>query len=95
MFCTTYKELCGPYNSYEEFCEAALRSAQLHTAVWGSSDAEEQQHEQNLLSKLESSMKTWSSTPTFTHVDPGIQNMIVRQIPGPSGETNWEATLID
>lgn len=96
MFQTCRKELCGPYNSYEDFCEAAVSAAQLYTAVWRPSTGEEQENTRDLLSKYQSALKTWSSTPAFTHVDPNLSNIIVRQIPGSNGgEDEWEATLID
>ncbi|KAI8934476.1 hypothetical protein NX059_008178 [Plenodomus lindquistii] len=96
MVQSNYKDLCGPYASYEDFCEAVLTSAHISAAVF-QPEALEMQSSQDLLAEFKAALKTWDSTPTFTHMDLGIQNILVRRVPSLNGdgEDDWEATLID
>ncbi|KAI8931086.1 hypothetical protein NX059_012097 [Plenodomus lindquistii] len=95
LFQTCRKELCGPYNSYEDFCNAAVDSAQLQDALYSSPSVEQEIISDSLLSEFESAIKTWSSRPTFTHMDPAFKNILVRQVSNSDGTQGWEATMID
>ena len=97
MLETTNDELCGPYSSYDEFCQATCTSAELQSGCFLQPGFLEEQTRQELLAKLKKTIYTWSSRPTFTHVDPHGRNTIVRRIPDTTGDgqDSWEVTLID
>lgn len=95
LFCTRLRELHGPYDSYSDFSNALLAAARLNAArsYW---KLEEVPTKQLLLSDLETQVKSWPSQPTFTHLDPKFQNMILRKVQDSSqGEEEWEITLVD
>ncbi|KAI8940717.1 hypothetical protein NX059_001983 [Plenodomus lindquistii] len=100
LLSTRYRENCGPYDSYADFCNAAMASFRRDVAISLSCPfTEEEDHARQLLllSELESKMASWHaiSQPTFTHIDPNPNNIIVRQIQDSQGGEDWEVTFID
>lgn len=96
LFAINSKDQLGPYNSYEELCKVAFTAAQVHAAVSSDeTDIEYSLQMASLLSRYETQLSEWNeSQPTFTHVDPGLQNIIIRQIPNSATE-DWKVTFID
>jgi hypothetical protein len=95
-FRTRYKELCGPYKTYEEFLSA------LNTGV------EVQRSISNLGVDFRPEVPLWvdklvptlaasnGREPVFTHTDPALRNMIIRPLEGTMATArDYEVTLID
>jgi hypothetical protein len=88
-------EYHGPFNTYEEFV-AALTSTIYMSAAIGTKGNDFHPILASDLSPVESTLVTCNGRqPTFTHLDPGMQNIMVRPIAGPQGTEDWEVTLID
>ncbi|KAF1919398.1 hypothetical protein BDU57DRAFT_469409 [Ampelomyces quisqualis] len=85
----------GPFDTYEEFVAALTSSAHLIRAMAINTD-DFHPEEVALLSRMGSELLRCNGRqPVFTHMDPSVGNTIIRLIPGPEGEEDWEVTLID
>lgn len=85
-----------PYDTYENFISDACANAQVSRALGGSRE-EWNAKDVEYLSKMERILRNCTGMmPTFTHVSPALQNIIVKPLGG-SGEdaVDWEVTLID
>lgn len=88
-------ESSGPFDTYEEFVAALCSSARLCTAMMCELP-DFTDRESLYLQKMESTLPACNGRqPVFTHLDPQLRNTIVRRIPGPEGDEDWEVTLID
>jgi hypothetical protein len=97
MVCVRQDERCGPYESYAEFCKAALVAAEIRAAQYpGGTDEEYSPKVQRLLVEYGDRLKEWEGRgPTYTHLDPGFYNVLVRQTKSEQGAEDWEVTYID
>lgn len=99
MFRTNGKQSSGPYETYEEFTLAVIRSAEVFAMI-GRCHLEERRRldedQELLLSEYKLALETSTDRkPVFTHVDPGLKNIIFHRISGPHDPPDWEVTLID
>jgi hypothetical protein len=93
---TLFKEICGPYHTYEDLVSAIYTSAELTgTICCGSKDWVGSQ--EACLAAIKSTLTGCKgSQPTLTHLDPAGKNIIIRRVEGTDGEDEvWEATFID
>jgi len=98
MFRTNCNHPCGPYDTYEEFAAAVIRSGETCALVSILSEKERLPEDvELLLSEYKLALETSTARePFFTHVDPGPKNTVVRRIPGTQDHApDWEVTLID
>jgi hypothetical protein len=94
------KEIRGPYKTLEDLLSAMHTAAEIQAGLKTSStrDPEVYTPEQMLhLSRFKSILgKCSGSAPKFTHVDPAIQNWLVRPLDGALQDaSDYEVTLID
>lgn len=96
LFRVRAKEMCGPYNTYENCISAMYTAAKLQASVCHNG--------KDLTTEADSSLSNFKRTltacmghkPTLTHLDPSLQNIIVRPIQGTEEHaSDWEVTLID
>jgi hypothetical protein len=97
MFRTNGQQSCGPYETYEEFASAVIRSAEVQAMISRVQKGERLYEDQeSLLSEYKLALETSTDwKPVFTHVDPDLKNIIFRRISGPHETLDWEVTLID
>lgn len=92
MFTRPGKEICGPYESYEELVDAMVDSARFHAATGHLSD-EFNNRTKLALANLKPSLRAVTEEdkiPTLTHLDLRFENIIVQQ----KGE-DYDVTIID
>ena len=89
-------KMCGPYNTYENCVSGMYTASELQESMWH--DGKDLTTEAELaLSNFKRTLTTGKGhEPTLTHLDPSLQNIIVRPLQGTEGpESDWEVTLID
>ncbi|KAF2818285.1 hypothetical protein CC86DRAFT_238921, partial [Ophiobolus disseminans] len=95
-FRTRYKELSGPYKTYEEFISALKTGAEVQCSIssWGSNFAP---GVPLWLDKFVPTLATANGRePVFTHIDPALRNMIIRPLEGTMATAkDYEVILID
>jgi hypothetical protein len=97
MFHANYKHSLGPYETYEEFTSAVIRSAEVSAMISRVQKGEQLYEDQDtFLSEYKLALETCTPTdcePVLTHVDPGLKNIIFRHTH--NHPPDWEVTLID
>ncbi|KAF1917926.1 hypothetical protein BDU57DRAFT_444739 [Ampelomyces quisqualis] len=97
MLCRTrYKELCGPYKTYEEFISALNATLELQICI-GNDSVKIERKTRRLMDKVVPTLAAAKDRePVFTHVDPALRNMIIRPLEGTMATAkDYEVTLID
>ena len=96
---TNGKDFRGPYNTYEDLLSAMHAAAEIQGGLRSDEDnPEEYTPEQKLhLSRFKSTFeKCGGGAPKLTHVDPAMQNWIVRPVDGTmQSAQDYEVTFID
>jgi hypothetical protein len=93
---THFKEMCGPYDTYEDFVSALFTSAELTGTICVLSKDWFPSQEACLTAIKSTLMTCKGSRPTLTHLDPAGKNIMIRRVEGTDGEDEvWEATFID
>lgn len=86
----------GPYRSYNDFVSSMLSAAEHiaaivpHTEFW---DPDESACLSEFRHFLATSLR--GHEPKFTHIDPGLHNILIRKVVQDNGVEDWEVTLID
>jgi hypothetical protein len=97
MFRTNCKQSSGPYETYEEFTSVVMRSAEVYAMMSRLQKGEHLYEDQDTcLSEYKLALETCAPAdrkPVFTHVDPGLKNIIFRRTH--NNPPDWEVTLID
>ncbi|KAF1960258.1 hypothetical protein CC80DRAFT_544708 [Byssothecium circinans] len=90
-------EMYGPYKTYEDFVSALNACIEIVAALCSGHDSNFYPEQELFLSGIKDSLaKSKGSRPTFTHIDPAGQNIIVRKLQGSEqGAEGWEVTFID
>ncbi|KAF2785817.1 hypothetical protein K505DRAFT_368773 [Melanomma pulvis-pyrius CBS 109.77] len=88
-----YKEMPGPYNTYEDLVSAMFTTAELNAAI-SMSGEDFPERVPRILSTLKSNLMKWEEDhePTLTHLYPCTNNFVVRSFEE-DGETNWEVVM--
>jgi hypothetical protein len=90
-------EMCGPYKTHADMASDMQDSFERHVAMMDNRE-ELSAREHNAFSKLKLGLSNSTYLkPTFTHMDPKFQNMVIQPMDDANGEgeQDWEVTLID
>lgn len=84
--------ICGPYYKFEDLKAAMIRAMQVGVAMTLPDKPDWADEQKTLLVRFEEVLeRTTGLEPTLTHLDPGLQNMIIKE----TEEGDMEVTLID
>lgn len=87
----------GPYNTYDEFVSAILKTIQLQTALRRFDQESFNLSEAAFLSEARRFLATCprGHEPKLTHIDPALRNILIRKVIQKDGAEDWEVTFID
>jgi hypothetical protein len=93
----TFTAMCGPYETYDAFAQAAYDAAELSAVIsYDESNLDAEQVRD--LSAFKSTLASREGrAPRFTHLDVQLRNIIATPIRGTSEDDaqEWQVTLID
>ena len=97
---TGSKEICGPYRSYNDLVSVMYDAAELIASVRHGSHGDTgffTPAQETFLTNFKTTLKNFDSCePKLTHVDPSMQNWIVRPLGGSMQDaSDYEMTYID
>lgn len=96
-----FKAICGPYHTYTEFTSTVHEAYEVNKAFGGLENEFRPDYVETACEMLSIFPEWKPNQPTFTWVDPKLQNMIARPIGGDEkkedGQDNedWEVFLLD
>jgi hypothetical protein len=89
------RKLCGPYNTYEEFCSAMYDSYEKDNAGYQNGIDWDPGFESET-AQIWSMLANWNpQEPKFTWLDPKFSNIIARPIQKDDGTEDWDVFLLD
>jgi hypothetical protein len=97
---TNGKGVCAPFKTYKEYVDAQCLTAEVGAVLTHNMDESDdlRPEQQAFLAALKPTLLSWaeSSKPKLTHVDPTMQNWVVRPLDGSMQDaSDYEVTLID
>lgn len=94
---TRGKDMCGPYDTFDDFISAMYTTAELCQAKSDFSPDFDPWTQEFLSDFKQILGRTSGVTPVLTHMDPKFQNIIITPVSNQNGEEidDWEVTLID
>lgn len=87
----------GPYDTYEDFLATLYYNNEIGVAIGTSWEPDVSPDMAAALSRFHDKLATCTGTqPVYTHIDPGLHNMIARSYYNEKEDTeDWEVTLTD
>ncbi|KAF2814554.1 kinase-like protein [Mytilinidion resinicola] len=95
VVCVTRKDMCGPYDTYEDFISAMFTAATGCAAVCEPTSPDFTPVQRLGLTNFKHTLTECAGhEPTLTHLDLKLENIMVRPVQGVNG-IDYEVTLID
>ncbi|KAI8936353.1 hypothetical protein NX059_006765 [Plenodomus lindquistii] len=98
LFNTSLAKPCGPYDTYKDFCDAAVTAAAVCAALHPFNRNQDELIPEyvDFLTRYQTELQSWKGNqPTFTHMDPALQNIMIQRIDNWSDKEDWKVTFID